>query len=245
MQNQINKQKEQKLLLEPLSSFNVPDVLEEGTLNEGLYFKMPYIIGSDYAHKFGNLSKHEIDNLFEKMVSLIEFYISISEIQTIGNEKFLDKCQSIKLACNLPILDKVLEYVGKISEIVLPIGYCHGDLALANIIESNDQLYLIDFLDSFIETPLQDIAKLRQDSKHKWLINLFDSKNIEISNKSQLIINLNYFDSLIDSYFQKYEWYTYYKLFQIVNLSRILPYTSNDNTIVFIETELKKLIGTI
>ena len=60
----------------------------------------------------------------------------------------------------------------------LRAGYCHGDLTLENIIvghkperyikSSARVLHLIDFLDSFIDTPYVDIATVLQDSLCHW-----------------------------------------------------------------------------
>lgn len=61
---------------------------------------------------------------------------------------------------------------------VLRAGYCHGDLTLENIIVGHKPdkyikssariLHLIDFLDSFIDTPYVDIATVLQDSLCHW-----------------------------------------------------------------------------
>ena len=60
----------------------------------------------------------------------------------------------------------------------LRAGYCHGDLTLENIIvghkpekyikSSARVLHLIDFLDSFIDTPYVDIATVLQDCLCHW-----------------------------------------------------------------------------
>ena len=60
----------------------------------------------------------------------------------------------------------------------LRAGYCHGDLTLENIIVGHKPekyikssariLHLIDFLDSFIDTPYVDIATVLQDSLCHW-----------------------------------------------------------------------------
>ena len=41
---------------------------------------------------------------------------------------------------------------------------CHGDLTLSNLIFKNNEIYCIDFLDSFIDSPIIDLVKLKQDS---------------------------------------------------------------------------------
>ena len=51
-----------------------------------------------------------------------------------------------------------------LSDMLIPVGTCHGDLTFSNILFNGNNYYLIDFLDSFIESPLLDIVKLRQDT---------------------------------------------------------------------------------
>lgn len=60
----------------------------------------------------------------------------------------------------------------KLTPSVYPRGLCHGDMGLANIISKDNELYLIDFTDSLINTPLMDAAclvstLLMSDSKEK------------------------------------------------------------------------------
>ena len=45
-------------------------------------------------------------------------------------------------------------------EIEIPMGKCHGDLTFSNILFNGNNYYLIDFLDSFIESPLLDLVKI-------------------------------------------------------------------------------------
>jgi hypothetical protein len=97
--------------------------------------------------------------------------------------------------------------------------------------ELNDELYLIDFLDSFIETPLFDIIKLRQDTKFFWSINMLN-KNVD---SVKIKIGLNYLDSKIDTYFKKYSYYKLcYQYFEIINLLRILQYCKTEKIKIYL-----------
>jgi len=100
--------------------------------------------------------------------------------------------------------------------------------------------YLIDFLDSFINTPLMDIVKLRQDTKYNWsylLIN--DKKDFNISKKMLFDLDKN-----IVNHYNKYKFFTEsYKLLQQMNFLRILQYAKNDNIILFLKITLKNLLN--
>ena len=66
-------------------------------------------------------------------------------------------------------MDKSLSYLRSFDFSFVPRSSCHGDLTLENIIvTTNNELYLIDFLDSFYDSWMIDIAKLLQDLELKW-----------------------------------------------------------------------------
>jgi hypothetical protein len=50
----------------------------------------------------------------------------------------------------------------------VPAGYCHGDLTFENVLVRDGELYLVDFLDSFADTPYIDFSKLLQDVLLMW-----------------------------------------------------------------------------
>jgi hypothetical protein len=55
------------------------------------------------------------------------------------------------------------------DSLLFPMGSCHGDLTLSNIIFNPvNGIVLIDFLDTFLESPLQDVAKIKQDFIYGW-----------------------------------------------------------------------------
>ena len=56
-------------------------------------------------------------------------------------------------------------------DITVSVGFCHGDLTFSNLLVNakSRRIALFDFLDSFVESPLQDLAKLRQDTAYFWL----------------------------------------------------------------------------
>jgi hypothetical protein len=51
----------------------------------------------------------------------------------------------------------------------VPHSYCCGDLTLENVLMTpHGELYLIDFLDSFYNSWMMDVAKLLQDLELQW-----------------------------------------------------------------------------
>ena len=100
-----------------------------------------------------------------------------------------------------------------------------------------NQIVLIDFLDSFVESPIVDIAKIRQDTKHGWSSFIYTEKHDKIKTK----LSLQYLDEKLVNYFSNFEFFKHYKLFQFMNLLRILPYARQEKKYNFILEQLCSL----
>jgi tRNA A-37 threonylcarbamoyl transferase component Bud32 len=201
--------------------------------NNNFNFVMKYISGIDIYNHIINSSKNKNIIFFNKIIYLIDTFIKDSPEQLIDKNIIKDKLNSIqnnikfndKINVNFNDLFNLLEKYINTVEIYLPVGKCHGDLTFSNMIYDfdNDIIYLIDFLDSFIETPLFDIIKIRQDTKYQWSLNLvnFEYNYITIS------VYLDLFDNIIHNYYKNYNFYNHYYFFQIINLLRVLQYTKD------------------
>ena len=191
---------------------------------------MDYIHSMSFVEYFERAAINDLKKLTNILINYIDTELSLSEIKTIEKDKFIKKIESVQETCgHNELVDvkkankyftlckaKVLSY----DEINIPIGVCHGDLTFSNMLFTDSGMYLIDFLDSFVETPLQDIVKIRQDSKYGWSTMMTDQKY----NIVHVKMVLNYIDNCISSYFEKYDFYKYYDMLQYINILRILPY---------------------
>jgi hypothetical protein len=89
------------------------------------------------------------------------------------------------------------------------------------VLFTKDKLYLIDFLDNFLETPLQDMVKLRQDTRYLWSLNMYPGS----FDAGHMRIVLSYFDRKLSAAFGRHAFYRkFYGVFQVLNFVRILPY---------------------
>ncbi len=128
------------------------------------------------------------------------------------------------------------------APISVPVGNCHGDLTLSNVLFKGDTLYLIDFLDCYVESPLQDVVKIRQDTCFDWSLQLYQAE----FNRPRVQIALRYLDARIENAFTSYEWYRrYYDLFQFVSLMRVLPYCVEDTTTELVTRALNGMLSRI
>lgn len=117
--------------------------------------------------------------------------------------------------------------------ISMPIGWCHGDFTIDNMIPQFEEgrLVIIDFLDSFIDSPWMDMVKLRQDTKHKWILRNGGTE------RQHVILDL------LDGAFGHLVSEMDYVPLQILNLARILPY-ANSSERTFLMKEIECLIQT-
>ena len=181
---------------------------------------MEYIKGKTFSKNilYGTLE----DNL--KLTDKLTDYINLNLInknEIINNQIIREKIFSINDKLYLP--PEILNWLEiNIDEIKIPIGYCHGDLTMENIIIADNQIYFIDFLDSYIDSPFQDIAKLFQDIYGLWSFrnepNINYLLRIRLDNvKKRIVENLNLNCEKLKAI----------DTLTIVNFLRILPYANN------------------
>jgi hypothetical protein len=204
---------------------------------------MKYIDGIDCINFFYLANKSVLDQTINNIILLIEENINKSSYAFVNKNIFINKINSINI--DNFYKQEIINYISNIEDesFFLPIGQCHGDLTFTNMIFHGKDIYLIDFLDSFLETPFQDIVKIRQDTKYFWSIFEHKQKNIENLNYSKIATCYTYMDKIFDLHFSKYFWYKkYYNLMQIVNLSRILPYNNDKKIKNYLETTILELM---
>ena len=101
----------------------------------------------------------------------------------------------------------------------IPIGPCHGDLTLGNMIfvKNTKTIHLIDFLDTYLESPLLDLAKLEQDLVFGWSCR-YENKEVRLRAK---IFGAYIFENLK---ILKPQDERLFNIVRLLNTIRILPY---------------------
>jgi dTDP-glucose pyrophosphorylase len=238
----LYKQIEKQEIHHKLFNLNIPNIIFKSPIvNNKTYILMDYLNNTTTCFNYIIDNNYLVlDKIFIFIKDIIDKYIYYSIYKKIDKTLILDKINSIKKNINTKKILNEQEYkfiikkinilennCEQICNIMVPVGYCHGDLTLSNMLFStiDNNIYLIDFLDSFIETPLFDIIKFRQDTKFYWSLKMI---NLEMD-QNKIKIALNYLDNKIDNYFKKYEFYNsqLYDYFEIINLLRILQYCKN------------------
>jgi hypothetical protein len=161
------------------------------------YFDMEYIHGINLSVYF---QKEKLSNCLEIIDLITSFQTEIKQIDI--KDQILNKIQNIELN------NEILELI-KSNDWIINIGEGHGDLTFENIIIKKNKIYLIDFLDSFINGKLVDESKLLQDAFCYWSF-----KNKDSIPKRKLLPVCEKFNSKQH----------YYMLF--LHLIRIIPYSN-------------------
>jgi len=148
------------------SSFNnnlvkKPLVLGEGYTDTGLYyFDMEYVRGVKFSEFMINSSMDQIRSKFSVM---LDFINSLTQSKMVNiTEQVKTKIDPYKNE-HQRLHDYCLD-----SDWLVDGSYCHGDLSFANILISGDDIFFIDFLDSFVSTSCIDYSKFLQDILLGW-----------------------------------------------------------------------------
>jgi len=139
------------------SILETPQVYDLGYTTDGLfYFDMEYIHGVNLNIYFERERLHRCLEIIDLVTS---FQTTTKQVDITA--QVVDKIQNIRL-------DENTKEVLMTSNWVIDVGYGHGDLTFENIIVNKNKIYLIDFLDSFVNGPLIDQSKLLQDAFCYW-----------------------------------------------------------------------------
>lgn len=233
-----------------------PKIYEIEKSEDACHILMDYIYAKNFVDYFEHASVYDINNFITNVIKYIDDEISQCEIQKVARKVFHDKFNSVCDNCrkNKIILNGYADVVQLLLHLCedvfmngplyyeLPVGKCHGDLTFSNILFTSNNFYFIDYLDSFVETPIQDIVKLRQDTKYLWSTMMYSKRYDRI----RLKMIFEYIDKKINEYYNKNEYYVknYYKL-QLMNILRILPYVKEDKVCRFVINIIDSLLKTI
>lgn len=231
----------------------VPEIVSLEQTSTETIVKMPYIYSKNFIEFFEQAGFEQIDYLINALTYYIDDEIAHSPVQKVSSLAFQAKMNEIKAKCSknavfdgdaeaIDLLDRSDKVFMSLPEYVeIPVGVCHGDLTFSNILFNGNNYYLIDFLDNFIETPLQDICKLRQDTAYRWSQLMYTKKFDAV----RLHIICDKIDKAIDDHFSgKYEWYNqYYHIMQLMNILRIFPYVKEQRVADYLKRVIFGLLA--
>jgi|5B_taG_2_1085324.scaffolds.fasta_scaffold00071_8 hypothetical protein len=188
------------------------------------YFDMEYIPGESYNEFFNKCNKQDLDNIVNICIDYFEKILLSSESYTDSDIKSLltDKFNKVKKeSSHSGYINYITHKINSTEFNNIPKSSCHGDFTVANMIFFKGNISCIDFLDSYIETVLVDMVKLKQDIYYEWILDINES-NLRIRQ------SFNYLWNKIYSKFKQYYNLEFTNFITILNWLRIEPYIKTD-----------------
>jgi hypothetical protein len=222
-----------------ISGFKAPMILGQGFNDSGLFeFRMEYLNGLTLAEHFRTIRISEIGAIAERFISMIpEVYIYDIEAVTVFKKKIEDLNYTLESKSE-QIKNAFLQLSEFDWKFCVRSG-CHGDMTFENIIIDNNEVYLIDFLDSFYDSWMIDFAKILQDVECGWSYRYDKEKDENL--QVRLSIFLDYIiKRLLSLKDGKYLVLTIYHIL-LLNLIRILPYTKDTETVEYLDRQIEKI----
>jgi hypothetical protein len=218
------------------------EVLDFQIKSDSAELLMPYVEGIS-GDMFPLRATRNIGKVLNDSLSLLlTSEMAESQEKPIHVSLFKNKLKAVISATKDSDLKKILKLCTEVVESLqtdlrFPIGPCHGDLTLVNIILNPvSGVALIDFLHTFLETPLQDIAKLKQDFDYGWSFRRC-SPSVKIKGE---IFCRHHYPRAVTEIERMYP--VQVKILTLMALSRISPYVRDGNTKLWLIDSIKQCI---
>lgn len=248
---QIQKQKDAYKDYNKVNHIRIPKIIKEIDTDDSVSMQMDYIYSKNFIDFFETATLSDIQNLKKFLRNFIDNEVNDSVDTSVSKDIVINKWKSVKSniennknICENSKVKKLTTECDKIfmnikNDFTMPCGKCHGDLTFSNILFNGNDFYLIDFLDSFIESPLLDMVKIRQDTAYSWSTLMYN-KNYDALRLKIIYENI---DTELNEFFNKYDCYKkYYKIFQLMNFVRILQYAHEDKVITYLINTINSIL---
>jgi tRNA A-37 threonylcarbamoyl transferase component Bud32 len=216
--------------------FDVPEVIDVDF--ESKHVEMKFCNGRSVLDIIEQEDIFVLSNVLEELFLFLQWEFDNSKVYISSCKAWDDKVDDLRSKVKDNQILKVLQRLPS-DGLNIPIGRCHGDLTFSNMLFSN-KIVLLDFLDSFIETPLIDITKLMQEVNLKWSL-LMSNRRYDYP---KIIIGYNYlqnkFAERLKSFIEENKIHQpTLELFYKMTLVRILPYCKSERIHNIIIEELQ------
>ena len=243
----LQAEKQRRAAQHEYQHIRIPRVFDICRTDTQTTVKMEYVYSLNFIEFFEHAGFEQVNYLIKALEKFIDYEVGECTLQRVSADIFRSKFVEVRSKVTNSsqqtevILNKAQSIFDNLEDMMLPVGLCHGDLTFSNILFNGNNYYLIDFLDSFIETPLQDIAKIRQDTCFRWSPLMYTKPYDRV----RFRIACDCVDKELDHYFSsKYDWYKrYYRTMQLMNILRILPYAKEQRVVEYLENILGGLIN--
>lgn len=227
------------------SDIKVPEVfyLFEGDENTPAFVDMKYIAGKDSLSFLKYANYEEIDLFIKQICNYLDYRFKKSKdlvyeedieyiiLKDNCVEKVKNKVLQIEKTLDFPRKNEILKVLHSLPIDTFYYGNCHGDFTLANMIHANGKLYIFDFLDMFVDSPMFDLLSIRQDTHHLWscfIYGEYSCRAVEL---------LSYIDDTLKKKYRIYienKWYNYLSLMNYVRMYRMYDTNKKSKELDFI-----------
>jgi hypothetical protein len=204
----------------------VPKVLQHGEL----WFEMEYLRMIDCIRFFERASPKLIEGRITILLDLVAAAVQRSKTIRLDDCVIAAKIESVSAGVPQEVWNR---FYAPYAELILSdsrngldvaVGDCHGDLTLSNVLFSFDreEIGLIDFLDSFVEAPIIDIVKIRQDTRFHWTSTIYPHDH----DRSKVRLTNRWIDRMVESEFRHLLKEPAFRAMELMNYLRIAPYVT-------------------
>lgn len=238
-QRNVEKQRQFRPMFTGAARVAAAEVLDFQLYADRAELLMPYVEGIT-GHMLPVLASRQVAHtLSQSLSTLLYTELNDSHEDRVPTALFQAKLHSV-LAATPDSELRTLVHAASVwldrlpAELDVPLGPCHGDLTLSNLIfDPLSGVTLIDFLDTFLESPLQDVAKLKQDFVYGWS---FRRDPVSLGVKAEILCRYH-LPQAIPQIERMYP--TQVRVMTLMSLARIAPYVRDALTKQWLILSLK------
>lgn len=206
-----------------LKNIDTPKVL---SVNENS-FDMDYVPALSFYEFFSSASVENIEFVIETLFGYFDYISSRFRMINVTDE-ILNKLDSLMPKSHHKNFIRYLKKLVEEERIMVPNTFCHGDLTFNNILFHPNRLFFIDFLDSYVDSFLCDLVKIKQDLYYLWSLKIQNLPSVRMIQTYRHI-----WKQLED----RYEYYIEKLSFDVldaINILRIEPYLTNSQQTIIL-----------
>jgi hypothetical protein len=207
-----------------LRNIDTPKVL---SVNQNS-FDMDYVPALSFYEFFSSASVENIEFVIETLFGYFDFISSRFRMVDVTDE-ILNKLDSLIPRSHHKNFIRHLKKLVEEESIVVPNTFCHGDLTFNNILFHPNRLFFIDFLDSYVDSFLCDLVKIKQDLYYLWSLKIQNLSSVRMIQTYRYI-----WEKLEDRYGYYIEKISF-DVLDAINILRIEPYLTNSQQRIILD----------
>jgi len=207
-----------------LKNIDTPKVL---SVNENC-FDMDYVPALSFYEFFSSASVENIEFVIETLFGYFDFISSRFRMVDVTDE-ILNKLDSLIPRSHHKNFIRHLKKLVEEESIVVPNTFCHGDLTFNNILFHPNRLFFIDFLDSYVDSFLCDLVKIKQDLYYLWSLRIQNLSSV------RMIQTYRYIWEKLEDRYEYYIEKISFDVLDAINILRIEPYLTNPQQTIILD----------